>query len=89
MSALEHAADLARAAELERQAIEREPPRLCPRCLLNGAFARMLVDHHCDDLDRVCVRCDRPLPVRVARVDERGSLSETDACGCYIARRAP
>ena len=56
---------------------------LCPRCLLHGRRVRMYVDHVCDCPDRRCEQCGRPLLVTVALMDERGSLSQRSACGCF------
>lgn len=82
-------------AGLAAEPLERAKPferrtRLCPRCLMRGKTAALVVGHECACLDATCERCKRPLPVTVVAVDARGSHSERSLCGCfYVPPRTP
>jgi len=69
-------------------ALEASPPTapvLCPRCLLRGHRIALKLNHECasTSIEDRCPRCELQRPVRVVALDERGSLSELEACGCY------
>jgi len=46
---------------------------------------RLELGHSCPDLDRVCTRCRRPLWVTVEALDELGTLSVCQPCGCFFS----
>lgn len=57
---------------------------MCVRCQLSGRCVRACVDHLClstDERDR-CKHCSAMRWVRIALVDVRGSLSESQPCPC-------
>jgi len=58
--------------------------RHCPRCLMRGKLAPLIVGHECACLDGICERCRRPLLVTIVAVDSSGSHSERSPCGCFF-----
>jgi len=62
----------------------------CPRCMLQGRTVPMQVGHECASADErdTCEFCAQRRYVLVTCVDERGSFSELQPCGCLPSAQA-